>query len=134
MILFGSRARGEAQPDSDWDLLVIARDLPKGTLSRHSLLKKALPATWRAQTAIIGKTPEEFESALSSLYLDIALDGIVLYDPQGYATARLARVRRLLESQGLRREADHRDFAWHWLKFPGFDWSLEWEAADDSRP
>jgi predicted nucleotidyltransferase len=129
VVLFGSRARGEAHETSDWDLLVIARDLPAKTLARHLLLKNALPAHWRAKVAILGKTPEEFEAALPSLYLDIALDGIALYDPEDYATVRLARLRRLIEIRGLRREADRRDLAWHWQQFPGFNWSLEWEGA-----
>lgn len=129
VILFGSRARGEATETSDWDLLVIARELPTQTLARHILLKNALPVQWRAQVAIIGKTPDEFGATLPALYLDIALDGIVLYDPTGYAAERLARLRGLLDQRGLRREADHRDLTWHWQKFPGFNWSLEWEAA-----
>jgi Polymerase beta, Nucleotidyltransferase len=34
VVLFGSRARGEAREGSDWDFLVVARDLPKRTLER----------------------------------------------------------------------------------------------------
>lgn len=30
VVLFGSRARGEAEAGSDWDRLVIAHDLPQG--------------------------------------------------------------------------------------------------------
>jgi len=129
VVLFGSRARGEGQETSDWDLLVIARDLPAKTLARHLLLKNALPVDWRARVAILGKTPKEFEAALPSLYLDIALDGILLYDPEGYAELRLSRLRRLIETRGLHREADRRDLAWRWQQFPGFNWSLEWEGA-----
>ena len=129
VVLFGSRARGEAQETSDWDLLVIARDLPAKTLARHLLLKNALPVDWRARVANLGKTPQEFEAALPSLYLDIALDGILLYDPEGYAALRLARLRRLIETRGLHREANRRDLAWGWQQFPGFNWSLEWERA-----
>ena len=129
VVLFGSRARGEAQETSDWDLLVIARDLPAKTLARHLLLKNALPVDWRARVANLGKTPQEFEAALPSLYLDIALDGILLYDPEGYAALRLARLRRLIETRGLHREANRRDLAWGWQQFPGFNWSLEWEGA-----
>jgi hypothetical protein len=43
-----------------------------------------LPVAWRGQTAILAKAPEEFESYLTSLFLDIALDGIILHDSDGY--------------------------------------------------
>ena len=36
IILFGSRARGDARPDSDYDLLVVFRDLKPG--ERHAVL------------------------------------------------------------------------------------------------
>jgi predicted nucleotidyltransferase len=128
-VLFGSRARGEADEMSDWDLLVIAQQLPLKLFQRHLYLKKMLPDAWRGQVAIVAKTPEEFESYLSSLFLDIALDGIVLYDLQGYMAKRLARLRRLIQSEGLRREQVKDDLIWRWQKFPGFDWVLEWDLA-----
>jgi len=37
------RARGEARPDSDWDFLVIAENLPERLLHRLIFLKKILP-------------------------------------------------------------------------------------------
>ncbi len=43
IVLFGSRARGEAREDSDWDLLVIAKALPDDYLDRHFLLKRIGP-------------------------------------------------------------------------------------------
>ncbi|HEC35029.1 MAG TPA: nucleotidyltransferase domain-containing protein [Anaerolineae bacterium] len=129
VLLFGSRARGEADEGSDWDLLVIARELPDRTLERHMRLKKALPVAWRGRVAILARTPEEFEARLSSLYLDIALDGIVLYDPDDYMTRRLAGLRRLIEERGLYRERVRDGLVWRWERFPGFDWALEWEAA-----
>jgi predicted nucleotidyltransferase len=129
VVLFGSRARGEADEASDWDLLVIARHLPERTFKRYRWLKGMLPVAWRGQTAILAKTPEEFESYLTSLFLDIALDGIILHDSDGYIAERLASLRRLIEEQGLRRERVQRDLVWRWQRFPGFDWSLEWEAA-----
>ena len=129
VVLFGSRARGEAKEDSDWDLLVIAGRLPEKLFQRHLYLKKMLPAIWRGQVAILAKTPEEFEAYLPGLYLDIALDGIILYDPDGYMTERLARLRRLIQVEGLHREQVNGDLVWRWQTFPGFDWSLEWEMA-----
>lgn len=129
VVLFGSRARGDAGQLSDWDLLVIARDLPERAFARHLWLKDALPANWRARVAILAKTPAEFEAALAAIYLDIALDGVVLFDTDGYLTSHLTRLRQLIETRGLRRETHQRDQAWRWQQFPGFKWSLEWEAA-----
>ena len=129
VVLFGSRARGDANEDSDWDLLLIARDLPERVLRRHLWLKGMLPVVWRGQATILAKTPAEFDASLPSLYLDIALDGILLYDTDRFLASRLARLRRLIETRGLRREASQRDLVWRWDRFPGFDWSLEWEKA-----
>ena len=37
LVVYGSVARGEAKRDSDLDLLIVARDLPKGRLKRQEL-------------------------------------------------------------------------------------------------
>jgi hypothetical protein len=114
---------------SDWDLLIIAHRLPERSFQRHLYFKKMLPDIWRGQVAIIAKTPEEFEAHLPSLFLDIALDGIILYDSSGFAAERLSHLQRLIQNRGLRREKVNGDLVWRWQKSPGFDWSLEWEMA-----
>lgn len=129
LVLFGSRARGDAEEGSDWDLLLIARDLPQGTLQRHIALKKMLPDAWRGGVSLLAKTPEEFEARLPALYLDIALDGVVLYDTEDYVTKRLEALCALVEQRGLSREQTERDLVWRWEKFPGLAWSLEWGGA-----
>ncbi len=129
VVLFGSRARSEAREESDWDLLVIAHDLPPRPFQRHRFLKQMLPSTWRGLISLLAKTPEEFEASLPALYLDIALDGVVLYDPEGYAQEKLTRLRELIREKGLHRERIGRDFAWQWEEFPGFDWILEWSET-----
>jgi len=113
MVLFGSRARGEAGPESDWDLLVIACNLPPKILARHFYLKSMLPADWRARISILAKTPQEFESRIPPLYLDIALDGIVLFDPQDYIARRLDWVRQQIQRHRLQRLRLERDLVWH---------------------
>lgn len=129
IVLFGSRARREADKSSDWDLLLIAEDLPQKPFPRHLHLKQMLPPLWRGKVALVAKTPEEFESYLSDLFLDIALDGVILYDTDDYMAERLGHLRQLIEEQGLRREQRGRELLWRWEEFPGFDWSLEWEMA-----
>lgn len=129
LVLFGSRARGEAQEDSDWDLLVIAHHLPERPVERYQRMKQILPESWRARVSILARTPEDFESAVSSLWLDIALDGILLHDPQDYAGRRLSGLRRLIEQRGLLREQVGHEFIWRWKHFPGYDWSLDWKDA-----
>jgi predicted nucleotidyltransferase len=129
IVLFGSRARGEADETSDWDLLVIAHHLPDKVMERHITFKSMLPVEWRSRVSMLAKTPQEFEARLPSLYLDIALDGLVLYDTGEYVTERLARLRRLVQKQGLHRGSTEHDLIWRWQHFPGFNWSLDWEAA-----
>lgn len=126
VVLYGSRARGEARQDSDWDLLVLAHDLPRRFFRRHRLLKQLLPPAERGQISLLAKTPEEFETSLPALYLDIALDGIALYDPDRYIEEKLARLRQLIREKGLRRERTGRDLVWQWQEFPGFGWTVEW--------
>jgi uncharacterized protein len=130
VVLFGSWARGDAREDSDWDRFVIAQDLPERPFPRHLFFVNQLPPECRAGVSILAKTREEFESLLSSLYLDIALDGKILYDPHGYINEKLTYVRDLLRQKGLRRERIGRDFAWRWEKYPGFGWSLTWEGGE----
>ena len=126
VVLFGSRARGDASEGSDWDLLVIAEDLPARLLDRQLYLKGILPPHCRGSVSILAKTPRQFEAAVSSLYLDIALDGRVLYDPRGYAAERLAMLRRLMERLGLRRVRTPEGYDWRWNHAPSGGWILSW--------
>lgn len=127
--LFGSRARGDATPESDWDLLLLAHRLPERPLQRHFFLKALLPESWRARLSLLAKTLTEFESRVPSLYLDIALDAVVLFDPQGYLQDRLARLRGQIARLGLRRERFDGDWAWRWKAAPLTEWIVQWESA-----
>lgn len=60
------------------------------------------------------------------LYLDIALDGIALYDPSGYITGKLAYLRRQIREMGLQRIGKDHDWIWLWRDPPGTKWELEW--------
>jgi predicted nucleotidyltransferase len=121
--LFGSRARDQAGTQSDWDLLVLVRGLPESPLERLISLKQLLPPGCEA-VSLLPRTPEEFEDHISSLYMDVALDGKILYDPQGYLAERLSHLRRLIEDMGLYREWTEAGQEWRWRKQPTGPWAL----------
>jgi predicted nucleotidyltransferase len=128
VVLFGSRASGDARVDSDWDLLVIAHDLPQRPFERHKALKRALPELVRGDVAIVARTPHEFEMSLPSLYLDIALDGRILYDPSGYAAEKLDTLRSLIQRKGLARRRSADGDVWVWPTAREDRWQLDWAS------
>jgi predicted nucleotidyltransferase len=128
LVLFGSRARGDARPDSDWDLLLIARTLSERPFDRHRYLQNSLPDRWRGHISLLAKTVAEFETAVPPLFLDIALDGIILYDPDNYAANRLGYLQKLLHAKGLFRKQQGEELTWHWQAFPGLEWHIAWEG------
>jgi hypothetical protein len=60
---------------------VIAENLPAKTFDRNLYLRQLVLLEWRGRVSMLAKTPEQFHGAVSSLYLDVALDGQILYDP-----------------------------------------------------
>jgi len=126
VVLYGSRARGQEREASDWDLFIIAMDLPTQLWERHILLKRFLPAAYRGAVSLLAKTPQEFEEKISSLYLDIAQDGQILFDPQGYAHRRLTDLQRLMAETGLYRKKSLGGEVWRWRQKPRQPWALEW--------
>ena len=122
VVLFGSRARGTSQHESDWDLLIVVHDLPTSPLQRWQWFHKQtdqLPP----DTDILLKTPEEWYAHLSSLTLDVALDGQILYDAHGRMHRFLEKTRDTIQKAGLYREFYHGHYLWrtasrekHWYK------------------
>ena len=55
------------------------------------------------------------------------LDGVILYDPSGYAAERLEHIRRVIRRAGLRRERTEAGDMWLWDRDPGPMWRLDWE-------
>jgi predicted nucleotidyltransferase len=127
VVLFGSRARGDYREGSDWDLLVIAEGLPEGPFERRLSMNRALFPAVEGEISVLAKTPEEFEASLPPLYLDIALDGRILYDPTGYAAERLTELRRIMDRAGLYRERTPAGDVWEWRNPPSGRWAIEWE-------
>ena len=80
VILFGSRARGNAHPDSDWDFLVVMKPaLPRGERAlavRRAARIKGVPMDF------LFRTPEEMRAGFP-LSKEILREGSVLYNAQG---------------------------------------------------
>jgi predicted nucleotidyltransferase len=79
--LFGSQARGDALPQSDYDLLVV---VPESSLPRHQRETKAYDALWGLSypAKLIVLTTAEFEQAqqvVTSLASTVLREGILLY-------------------------------------------------------
>ena len=90
ILVFGSRARGHARPDSDLDLLVLLQaPVPDGGALRRRL--RALLADLPLSKDILVSDPENFarsRTQLNSVYQDIAAESFHLWrdghlDPAG---------------------------------------------------
>lgn len=128
LVLYGSVARGTMRHDSDMDVLVIARDLPRGRLNRmreFAVVEDAVAdelhrlATRGIHTSLspLLKTPDEVAQR-SPLFLDMVEDARVLYDREGFFAAHLARMRNRLAELGARRI--WRGNAWYWDLKPDY--------------
>jgi predicted nucleotidyltransferase len=130
VILFGSRARKESRDDSDYDLFIILNIfLPISPFKRHKMIMSKLIDKGRVNFII--RTKEEFERDFPSLYLDLAMDGVILYDKDDYTRLRLERIRKLIDKAGLVRKKKHYGFDWCWKKQPKvYPWRIDWEGVD----
>lgn len=128
VVLFGSHARGDAIEGSDYDLFVIADGLPEHPVERGDRVRKVLGDVGLPVQAMV-RSPAAFEGRLESIYLDIALDGVILHDTDGWFAARQARLREIIDEAGLYRVRAPGGFSWRWKNPPPQgDWELEWDG------
>lgn len=120
--VFGSVGRGTPRADSDVDVLIVARDLPRGRLARVEEflpVEDRLTAERRVSEATaepvdispVFKTPEEVQRG-SPLFLDLVDDARLVHDPAGFLGAYLDGLRERLRALGARRI--WRGNVWHW--------------------
>ncbi|MBU4373056.1 MAG: nucleotidyltransferase domain-containing protein [Candidatus Methanoperedenaceae archaeon] len=125
MVIFGSRARGDHKENSDFDILIIAAHLPERHLARMGYIRKPL-LNFDEKVQVLAKTHMEFDSFFPPLYLDIALDGKILVDKDGFMENRLRKIRKIIKDSSLYRIKEDDEFLWQWNspKKPG--WELDW--------
>ena len=124
IVLFGSVARGQARPESDVDLLVVAEGLPRSLADRRRPLLEAwervrgtrdLPyIEWN----LIIKTPSEARGR-SPLYLDLVEDAILILDRHGFFEGVLSGMRARMRELGSRR-IHLPNGSWYWDLKPDF--------------
>lgn len=127
IILFGSQARGEAKDKSDYDLFILANNLPKGALERSRFIHKPIYKNELRSLSIIAKTPTEFQEDVASLYLDLSIDGIILFD-KDFIQPKLLKLKEIIKNSGLNRVKDNDEFHWEWKKYPKGEWEITWEG------
>lgn len=124
---FGSRARGTARPESDYDILLVAGGLAGDPFDRARQVQIPLLDLAGFDVRVVARTPAEFEADVTPLHLDLALDAVVLRDHGGYLATRLRRLRQLVAEAGIERGAD---LFWRWRVPPRrIDWAITWDGV-----
>jgi len=133
LVLFGSAARGEMRETSDVDILLIAQNLPEERYERIQFLRKGLPSAGLGHpVCFIAYTPEEFLSGFPSFYLDLGLDGIILYDTDGFLEEKLERIRQITKESDLIRKRYGKEMFWMWTKPPWIrNYHIDWDGYSE---
>jgi len=128
--LFGSRARGDATPSSDWDLLVLLHSETNDELDRARCLSRACAESTRHTPSILSFSRPSFETRFPPIYLDIAQDARALAGSE-YLEPKLERIRQIARDAGLSRQRTHSGLHWQWRTPPHGHWSLDWNGYRD---
>lgn len=80
LILFGSQARGDAQPDSDIDILIVLKTDKKDINKYQKVIKliSDLCLEYELLISYVYVTKEQFKQEKSPLLLNIHKEGIIL--------------------------------------------------------
>lgn len=128
IVLFGSLARGEERSRSDIDLIIVSDEFPESYSSRLDLLRPILQqakarGTYvqllkRGYTFSFSAVPYRPEDLTDTppLLLDVAEDGVILYD-DGLMQNKLTELKEKLEALGSRRVRT-RSGKWYWILKP----------------
>lgn len=104
IVLFGSRARGDARPESDYDVMIEEEQEFEDAWTRAHEIAHAVRRHLDVAVQVTLRTPAEFERRkddVGTIDYDIAREGIVLYaDPAISGVADLSPAKRVREKPG----------------------------------
>jgi len=125
VVVFGSVARGRADPDSDTDVILVASNMPRSLSERMEILANLLVEFSKTQicealsrkglnTWVQFHPLTEGEAKLHRpIYLDVVEDGILIYDRGGFIKRVMEGFKSKLEALGAKR-IFLEDGSWYW--------------------
>ncbi len=132
VVLFGSRARGDADEYSDWDFLIIIRGLTweeKQDIERK--WRRMVGQPWNFLAAPVFCSEGWYDQRPSAFSMNIAWEGIVIFDAQGRMRDWITRYRKALVETGWRRIVRGKEIWWENKRgvVPGWWKELQEKAA-----
>jgi len=126
IVLYGSVARGTAREDSDIDMLIIAGEADEEYKAIRDEIWKWDDA-FEDQPEVVALRKAGYPARLeiyvlsqaqarrgTPIYLDMTLEAIVLYDPEGFFGRRLQQIKRRMAELNSYREWVEQDlYVWH---------------------
>lgn len=130
IVLFGSLSKGEAKPESDIDLLVVASGLPSKYSERTKIIREIVSSklmdeiiiqTWKKKGVYadlnIMLVDDNEANITHPFYLDMTKDCVIIYDKNESISKKIAEVRGKLEKIGAKR-FEEPNGSWYWVLTP----------------